>query len=85
MSWKWEFTKKSAKQITKLPPPVASQIIDKIDSYIKTNNPLLFAKSLRDHTKGQYRFRIGDYRVIFDVEDDTIVILDLGHRRDIYR
>ena len=32
-----------------------------------------------------YRFRIGDYRVICDIEGDEIVILRIGHRRDIYR
>jgi mRNA interferase RelE/StbE len=34
---------------------------------------------------GAYRFRIGDYRVVFDLEGDEIVILRVGHRRDIYR
>lgn len=31
-----------------------------------------------------YRFRIGDYRVVFDVKGDTLIILTLGNRRDIY-
>ncbi|MDZ4853875.1 MAG: type II toxin-antitoxin system RelE/ParE family toxin [Nitrospirota bacterium] len=34
---------------------------------------------------GSYRFRIGDYRVVFDIEGDEIVVLRVGHRRDIYR
>jgi mRNA interferase RelE/StbE len=34
---------------------------------------------------GSYRFRIGDYRVIFDVVDEKIIILTLGHGREIYR
>ncbi len=34
---------------------------------------------------GTYRFRVGNYRVIFDLDDEQIVILRVGHRRDIYR
>jgi mRNA interferase RelE/StbE len=34
---------------------------------------------------GPYRFRIGDYRVIFDLVDDEIVVLRVGHRREIYK
>lgn len=34
---------------------------------------------------GSYRFRIGDYRVVFDLEGDQIVILRVGHRREIYK
>jgi mRNA interferase RelE/StbE len=34
---------------------------------------------------GSYRFRIGDYRVIFDVEGANLIVLRVGHRREIYR
>ncbi|MBC8254135.1 MAG: type II toxin-antitoxin system RelE/ParE family toxin [Ardenticatenia bacterium] len=40
---------------------------------------------MTDSKLGTYRFRVGDYRVIFDVEDDKVIILRVGHRRDIYR
>jgi len=48
-------------------------------------NPLRYAERMTDERLGSYRFRIGDYRVIFDLEGDDIVILRVGHRRDIYR
>ena len=48
-------------------------------------NPLNYAEKITDPILGSYRFRIGDYRVIFDLEGDEIVILRVGHRRDIYR
>jgi len=51
----------------------------------KSANPLRFAEPLKNTSLGQYRFRIGDYRVIFDVAQDKIVILTLGHRKDIYK
>jgi mRNA interferase RelE/StbE len=40
---------------------------------------------LIDPKLGTYRFRIGDYRVIFDIEGKDIVVLRVGHRRDIYK
>jgi mRNA interferase RelE/StbE len=36
-------------------------------------------------TLGGYRFRVGDYRVIFDMEGEEIVVLRVGHRSHIYR
>ena len=48
-------------------------------------NPLNYAEKITDPILGSYRFRIGDHRVIFDLEGDEIVILRVGHRRDIYR
>ena len=47
--------------------------------------PLRYAEKLSDPILGSYRFRIGDYRVIFDIERDQIVVLRVGHRREIYR
>ena len=44
-----------------------------------------YQKAIKDIELGQYRFRIGDYRVVFDIEKNRIIILALGHRRDIYR
>lgn len=47
--------------------------------------PLRYAEKLTDPSLGTYRFRIGVYRVIFDIEGKNIVILRVGHRKDIYR
>ncbi len=49
-------------------------------------NPRLYGKPLKADRKGQWRYRIGDYRLLCSIEDDRLVILALaiGHRRDIY-
>jgi len=47
-------------------------------------DPLQHAERLTDSKLGDYRFRIGDYRVIFDIEGNEIVVLRVGHRREIY-
>jgi len=48
-------------------------------------DPFKYAEKLTDPKLGTYRFRIGDYRVIFDMEETDIVVLRVGHRKDIYR
>ena len=53
---------------------------------IHCENPRAFGKALTANRKGQWRYRIGDYRLICVIEDDRLVILALaiGHRREIY-
>lgn len=48
------------------------------------DDPIRYAKKLVDPNTGTYRFRIGDYRIIFDIDDEYIVILRIGHRKNIY-
>ncbi len=48
-------------------------------------DPLRYAEKLTDPKLGSFRFRIGDYRVAFDLQGDDIVVLRVGHRREIYR
>ncbi len=49
-------------------------------------NPRLHGKGLTANRSGQWRYRIGDYRLICDIDDDRFVILALsvGHRRNVY-
>jgi mRNA interferase RelE/StbE len=53
---------------------------------ILSDNPKSLAKPLYGQLKGYWRFRVGDYRIIADIQDDvcTIVALEVGRRRDIY-
>lgn len=80
-----EFTPEAARQIKKLDPETARMIVKKLDYFLSTGKPLSFASGLINFAIGQYRFRIGDYRVIFDVDEDAIIILAVGHRREIYK
>jgi len=82
---KVEFSRSAFRELKKLPKGVQKRIIDKIEFYTEQKNPLIFAEHTTDFRFGDYRFRIGDYRVIFDFTKDTISILKIGHRKDIYR
>ena len=50
-------------------------------------DPRVHGKALSSNRKGQWRYRIGDYRLICDIQDEKLVILALciGHRRDVYK
>lgn len=65
-----EYTKNAARDIRRLDQQVAKRILKKMDFFSKQADPLKFAKKLKDSTLGDYRFRIGDYRVLFDVDED---------------
>ena len=82
---KYLFRPTAEKKFGKLDSQIQARIIKKLEFFISTPNPKDHAEVLTDYKIGQYRFRIGDYRVIFDVEDETIIVLSVGHRRDIYK
>lgn len=48
-------------------------------------DPLKFGEPLRRSLSGFRKLRVGDYRVIYEVRDRTVLILKIGHRRDVYR
>jgi len=73
------------KQLSKLAPDIQNRINGKLDFYLSQKDPLDFAEKLNDYGFGEWRFRIGNYRVVFDVDGDKIIILKVGHRKDIYK
>lgn len=54
---------------------------------VECQNPRQYGKGLTANRKGQWRYRIGDYRLICEIEDENMIILALtiGHRRSIYK
>lgn len=82
---KYEFTPKSLKQLCKLDKKIQHKIIKKLDYYCSSEYPLSFADTITDWELGEYRSRVGDYRVIFDLEVEIIVIHKVGHRKDVYK
>jgi mRNA interferase RelE/StbE len=54
-----------------------------IEEKLQTN-PIEFGKPLQYSLKGCRRLRVGDFRVIFRVENDVVTIVKIGHRREVY-
>ena len=81
----WHLKPQALKNLKRLPKEAQQQIIIKLDFYTNTKNPLQFAKRMQKSSLGDYRFRVGDYRIIFDLEKDSLVVLVIGNRKNIYR
>jgi mRNA interferase RelE/StbE len=47
--------------------------------------PEVYGEPLRRTLKGYWKFRVGDYRIVFMIQGDTIVVLGIRHRKDVYR
>ena len=82
-----QFTPGSQEDFLKLPKNIQWRVKRKMDFFIQTENPLHFSKKMKNHDRW-YRFRIGDYRIIVTPKDTKtliiLVIIKIGHRRDIY-
>ena len=81
--YKLVYTHRAVKDVKRLNKNVKKRIAATLLRFKK--DPFCYAEKLTNPVLGTYRFRIGDYRVIFDVVADEIVILRIGHRRDIYK
>jgi len=76
-------TKRAVKDLGKLNEDVKFRIKEKFNLLL--NDPTGISKKLSSPLIGTYRLRVGDYRVIFDIDDDKVVILRIGHRKNIYK
>ena len=79
---KHNLSDKAKNRLQKIEINQRERITKKIKFYIEQDNPLLFAKTLGN---GFYRFRVGDYRVIFYIDEDIIQIVDVNRRDKIYK
>ncbi|MBI2100691.1 MAG: type II toxin-antitoxin system RelE/ParE family toxin [Candidatus Vogelbacteria bacterium] len=79
------FTHSAFRQFKKLGNYIQKRIDEKLILYTSQSNPLRFADKLQDLRFGSFRFRVGDYRILFDIQGDLIVILKVGHRKDVYK
>lgn len=83
--YKIEFLKTAQKEFYRLPQQIQERIAKKLET-LKTNPYPSGVKALKNG-QGRLRLRVGDYRVIYRVENDVLVILiiTVGHRKNIYR
>ncbi len=79
------FRPKSARDLKRLSPEIRQRIIEKLEYFAAQKSIESFSTPLTSIEIGQRRFRIGDYRVVFDIEENKLIILRVGHRKDIYK
>ena len=87
MRWQIEFQKTAQDALENLDKRAREQIEKYLDRLITLTDPRLRGKSLTGNRKGQWRYRVGDYRVICEIKDNilTVLVLEIGHRRDVYK
>ncbi len=87
MKYSVKYTPQAVKQLKKLDKYTASLIYGWIEkNLVGCENPRVHGKGLVSNRSGQWRYRIGDYRVLAEIKEDEVIILVLsvGHRREIY-
>lgn len=88
MAWTIEFAPDAAKELKKLGRSEAARIIHTLEKRIAAqDDPRTLGGPLTGEHAGYWRWRIGDYRVIARIEDERVLILvvRVGHRREVYR
>ncbi len=82
-----ELTERFKKEFRKLDIYTQKMLRAWIDkNLVNCEDPRIHGKGLTANRSGQWRYRIGDYRIICEIQDDKMIILALtvGHRRDVY-
>ena len=88
MAWAIEYTETARKQLRKLDKQTARQIIDFMDARVALlEDPRSTGKALVGALGGLWRYRVGDYRVICEIQHGSLLILvvQIGNRREVYR
>ena len=83
-----ELSEQALKAFKKMDSQIATMIFAWISKHLKgCENPRFHRKGLIADKKGIWRYRIGDYRLLAHIFDDRLIIMvvDAGHRRDIYK
>jgi mRNA interferase RelE/StbE len=85
LKYRIEVKRSAAKAIKKIPKPDRRRISEKIDSLADELPSPEVTKMKGDNPF--HRIRVGDYRIIYEIQDEVLVILivKVGHRKDIYR
>lgn len=78
------YTHRATNQLKKLPRLIQERIAEKMRFYSEQEDPLRFARRLVDKGEGEFRFRIGNYRVAFDIKKGDIYVVKIKKRDKAY-
>ena len=87
MKYQVLYTKKAIKQLSKIEVNQRNIILAWIEkNLVGVDNPKIHGKALKGNLRDYWRYRIGDYRIITEINDDEIkiIVVGIGHRKDIY-
>lgn len=87
MAYRVVYSDVALKSLKKLDRPVAALIIGYIDKNLEgCTDPRTLGKPLSNNHRGKWRYRVGDYRILALIEDETvqITVIQIGHRSIVY-
>ena len=88
MAWTIEYAETAKKQLRKLDRVAARRILDFMDERIApSDDPRELGKALKGDLGDLWRYRVGDFRIFCDIQDKvlTVLVLQIGNRREVYR
>ncbi len=88
MAWTVNYAKTARDQLRKLDKAAARRIVDYMDERVAvSDDPRRIGKALKGPLGDLWRYRMGDYRVICDIQDGvlTVLVLQIGNRKEVYR
>ncbi|MGN6207651.1 type II toxin-antitoxin system RelE family toxin [Asticcacaulis sp.] len=88
MAWTIKYTDTARKQLKKIDHQIARRILDFMDERVAVaDDPRQTGKALTGPLGNFWRYRVGDYRVICDIQDGEmcVLVIEIGNRKDIYR
>ncbi len=88
MVWTVDYTETARKQLRKLDKQVARRILDFLDERVAAaEEPRSMGKALTGPLGSFWRYRVGEYRVICDIQDGRlrVLVVQIGNRREVYR
>lgn len=87
MDWTIEYTRAARTQLRRLDRNTARRIVDYLERrVVELDNPRNLGSALTGPLSGLWRYRVGDYRVVCDIQDDvlTVLVVRVGKRDRIY-
>ncbi|OGT22426.1 MAG: addiction module toxin RelE [Gammaproteobacteria bacterium RIFCSPHIGHO2_02_FULL_42_13] len=88
MGWKIKLDQHAVKQLKKLDRTAQKRIVGFLsDRLLTAKTPRDFGKPLMGKLTGLWRYRVGDYRLICEINDKevTVLVINIGHRKEIYQ
>lgn len=88
MGWTIEYTDTALQQLRKLDQPIARRVLDFMDRRVAPRvDPRSLGKALSGPLGGLWPYRVGDLRVVCEIQDDRVrlLVVRLGNRGSVYR
>jgi mRNA interferase RelE/StbE len=87
LGWTIEIDPQAQRVLRKLGRPMAARILSYLEELGKRDDPRTGGEGLTGPLAGYWRYRVGDYRLICELHDEQLIliVLEIGHRSDIYR